>query len=63
MKYLLLLLLLAGNAGLTTSSTTLDKLTNEELCAVLSMELEIAVDIGTITEAEASAIEGNCYRN
>jgi hypothetical protein len=63
MKYLLILLLLTGNAALATSSTPLDKLSNQELCALISMELDIAVRLGIITEDEMADIEGNCYRN
>lgn len=63
MKYLIILLLITGNAGLATSSSPLDELTNEELCALVSIELDIAIDQGIITEAEATDIAGNCYRN
>ena len=59
-KTLLLLSLSVANPVLATSTTAYDDLTNSQICSLVSLELDIAVSYGLLTDKEAIDILSRC---
>jgi len=60
---LLLLLLLTAMPAHGTSSSPLDELTGSEICGLIDIELQEAVEFDLITAKEAAQISLRCWIN
>jgi len=60
---LLLLLLLTAMPAHGTSSSALDELTGSEICGLVDIELQEAVEFDLITTKQAAQISLRCWIN
>ena len=63
MLRLLIATLLVSTPVFATSNDPLDHISDSQLCALIEVELEQAVDLNVITVLEASEILLRCYVN